>query len=567
MKPNILLIALMLLTAVLSAGQVRQRASGQTQGSYPTVLSGDAKATGGVINSSAKIVIQSGAYLVISGAGNYTSEGTGSVPETGTINLTGNFVNNNSSGAPVAPGSVLHFNGTALQSISGNPVTFGNVSFINPAGVNIGCDTDIAGDLTIDINAGTIGMTDYDFGVSGDVSGVPVIVVTGSGAVGDVGENANVTVDSPQPSGLPGIMNTLEVNPGAAQTYMLPNSTSVANLTFTSGNLAFGSSFLLLRNTDLALSGANTLSALEADMSHMPGTFGANSSINKTWNITGQSYGNVTITLRWQNSENNGNDFSSGFANVFAHNGIAWQIVGRYAISVDSSYNLVSFIRSLGTKDGVDDYTITGDDQTLPVELSSFTAIPTAAMKIILNWTTQSETGMSGYYVYRNINNELDSAQNLNQLISATNSSSEHTYSFTDNEISEEGTYYYWLQSVELNGLVNFYGPVSATLGHQTPDTPIIPTETKLIGIYPNPFNPDTYISFSLKKPETVTASIYNCRGQLIKHYCNKYGSAGDYRINWNGKNSQNQTISSGTYFLIFKAGSYSSSKALVLLK
>ncbi|MEA3444453.1 MAG: hypothetical protein U9R19_06960 [Bacteroidota bacterium] len=50
------------------------------------------RATGGIYNSSAKIVIESGAYVVVSG-GNYQSVGTAGITDAGTLKLTGNLVN------------------------------------------------------------------------------------------------------------------------------------------------------------------------------------------------------------------------------------------------------------------------------------------------------------------------------------------------------------------------------------------------------------------------------------------------------------------------------------------
>jgi hypothetical protein len=559
MKTKIIAIALILFTSILSAGQI--------QPLQVLPVSDDAKATGGVINDSAKLIVENGAFLVVSGAGNYFSAGTGSAPGAGTINLSGNFVNNNTSGQPIASNSTVNFSGTVLQTISGSPITFGNVSFTNPVGIDIACDTQIAGNLNVDADAGTIAMTDFDFGVTGTVTGTPEIVVTGSGAVGNVGANANISIDSPQPTGLPSIMNTLDVNPGAANTYNLPNSTSVANLTFISGGLMMGANTLLLRDTDLALSGAGTLRGMIYSLSNTPGFTGDNGSINKTWSIAGSGVGNINITFRWQDGENNGNIFTSGTAHIFRHNGSSWINVANGSIEVMEGYNTITMSLGLGAKaDG--DYTINGDDQTLPVELSSFTALPSAQMNITLNWTTQSETGMCGYYVYRNTNNSLTDAINLNRFVSAENSSGEHTYTYTDEDILDYGIYYYWLQAMDTDGSFTFHGPVSVILEQDNPDTPPqIPTETRLQRVYPNPFNPTTTFSYSLETAQTVSFTIYNSKGQRVQEITRSHAAGGNYQLIWDGRAENGTALSSGIYQVVFRAGNHKSTCKVSLLK
>ncbi|MBN2829169.1 MAG: hypothetical protein JXR56_02485, partial [Candidatus Cloacimonetes bacterium] len=256
----------------------------------------DTRSTGGIINNSGDLVIQSGAYLIITG-GDYESSGTGFIADNGSLRLTGDFINNNSSGTPVSESSNVDFIGSTQQSISGTAFSFGNVVFDNPSGVSIDCDVLIGGNLTA--TDGLISMTDYDFGVSGTVIGSPEIVVTGTGAVGNVGNNATITVDSPNPTGLPLTMNTLVVNPGAGLTYQLPNSTSVVNLNFTSGSLGFGSHALGLTGRDIDLSGAGTVSSLLLTLRSEVGTYGSSTSINKIWNLTGNTNGSVSFTLHW----------------------------------------------------------------------------------------------------------------------------------------------------------------------------------------------------------------------------------------------------------------------------
>jgi hypothetical protein len=209
-----------------------------------------------------------------------------------------------------------------------------------------------------------------------------------------------------------------------------------------------------------------------------------------------------------------------------------------------------------------------GGDPTLPVELSSFTLTATSENNVMLQWTTQSETGVSGYYIYRNSSDELSSAMRIPAFIQATNSSTETSYSFTDNEV-QPGIWYYWLQNLDLDGQFEFYGPISITLtndGNQiTP--PVIPTVTALKSIFPNPFNPMTFISYNLAKAERVTLEIYNIKGAKVRSLMSESKSAGTWRSAWNGKDDNGQACTSGMYYVKMTAGKYSSTQKVVLMK
>lgn len=85
------------------------------------------------------------------------------------------------------------------------------------------------------------------------------------------------------------------------------------------------------------------------------------------------------------------------------------------------------------------------------------------------------------------------------------------------------------------------------------------------ISNYPNPFNPDTTISFSIPQNEVGSLKIYNLKGQLVREFNNL--TAGDREIVWNGKNNNNQDIPSGIYLTKIVAGSNHLIRKVTLLK
>ncbi|MCK5051448.1 MAG: T9SS type A sorting domain-containing protein [Candidatus Cloacimonetes bacterium] len=95
----------------------------------------------------------------------------------------------------------------------------------------------------------------------------------------------------------------------------------------------------------------------------------------------------------------------------------------------------------------------------------------------------------------------------------------------------------------------------------------IVPS-TDLIGNYPNPFNPTTTISFSVAQTSSfVNLDIYNLKGQKIKTLVNEKIGAGIHQIVWNGDDEEKKPVSSGVYFYKIKAGTYTSTKKMILLK
>jgi len=99
----------------------------------------------------------------------------------------------------------------------------------------------------------------------------------------------------------------------------------------------------------------------------------------------------------------------------------------------------------------------------------------------------------------------------------------------------------------------------------EDPNVPVLATE--LQGNYPNPFNPETTIRYSVKETCPVTIEVYNLKGQLVRTLVNEVKTAGNYSVVWNGRDNHNQPVSSGVYFYKMNAGKYSSTKKMIMMK
>lgn len=84
---------------------------------------------------------------------------------------------------------------------------------------------------------------------------------------------------------------------------------------------------------------------------------------------------------------------------------------------------------------------------------------------------------------------------------------------------------------------------------------------------YPNPFNPETNISFVLNSTSPIQIDIYNTKGQKVKSLLKQTLNSGNHSILWNGKNDKNKSVASGLYFYKIKANHNSYSGKMLLIK
>ena len=95
----------------------------------------------------------------------------------------------------------------------------------------------------------------------------------------------------------------------------------------------------------------------------------------------------------------------------------------------------------------------------------------------------------------------------------------------------------------------------------------VIPSGTVLNANFPNPFNPETSIKFAIASESQVQVEIYNLAGQKVKTLINERMNPGIYCYVWNGKDDSDKSVTSGVYFYKMKAGNYTSTKKMILLK
>ncbi|MGC9361917.1 MAG: chitobiase/beta-hexosaminidase C-terminal domain-containing protein [Candidatus Syntrophosphaera sp.] len=98
-------------------------------------------------------------------------------------------------------------------------------------------------------------------------------------------------------------------------------------------------------------------------------------------------------------------------------------------------------------------------------------------------------------------------------------------------------------------------------------DDTAVPANSRLIGNYPNPFNPQTTIEFFTDKASEVRITIFNQKGQAIRTLNADTQAKGTHSIVWDGTDDKGQSVSSGVYYYHMHSGKYSSTRKMVLMK
>ena len=99
-----------------------------------------------------------------------------------------------------------------------------------------------------------------------------------------------------------------------------------------------------------------------------------------------------------------------------------------------------------------------------------------------------------------------------------------------------------------------------------------VPSKTRLLLNYPNPFNPETWIPYQLSEASEVTVSVYSVNGNLIRTLALGHQAAGIYQSKsraayWDGRNEYGERVASGLYFYTLTAGDFTATRKMLIRK
>ena len=134
-------------------------------------------------------------------------------------------------------------------------------------------------------------------------------------------------------------------------------------------------------------------------------------------------------------------------------------------------------------------------------------------------------------------------------------------YQFQDVSVEAGKTYFYFLEDLDIFGEKERHKIIKVVVPPAKPARPI-----------PNPFNPDTWIPYDLAKDASVAIRIYDVKGQLVRQLDLSNQKAGSYvdrdrAAYWNGRDQLGQSVGSGIYFYMLKAGDFQATRRMLILK
>ena len=102
--------------------------------------------------------------------------------------------------------------------------------------------------------------------------------------------------------------------------------------------------------------------------------------------------------------------------------------------------------------------------------------------------------------------------------------------------------------------------------------TAFMPVRTALLPNYPNPFNPETWIPYQLKKSAQVTLTIYDMNGGRVRTLEVGHRPAGVYRsreraVYWDGRNQQGELVANGVYFYTLTTADFNATRKMLVGK
>lgn len=203
------------------------------------------------------------------------------------------------------------------------------------------------------------------------------------------------------------------------------------------------------------------------------------------------------------------------------------------------------------------------NSDTLTINVNGVAVIPVISSADIVNvnsvhlqWTLPHVDGsIKGIKIYRNA-----------ALIHSMDSLS--VFEWTDTNL-QNGQYVYQISAQYPAFTATLSDPISVTItGVGNNDQLSSSLVFGLLKCYPNPFNQETTIQYSIDKDnQPFELSIYNIKGQKIVSLWTGIQKAGLYSLVWNGRNEQGESVSSGIYYARINNHKSSAIQRLLLLK
>lgn len=209
-------------------------------------------------------------------------------------------------------------------------------------------------------------------------------------------------------------------------------------------------------------------------------------------------------------------------------------------------------------------------DLALPVELAFFQAT-VVEDQVLLEWVTQTEVDNLGFIIQRSQSSEtwteIASFQTDPELLGQGYSTVPTFYQYYDDSVKPDQMYFYRLGDVDASGSIRFHEPIQVTLGAYVHVAEQVPHQVQLFPAYPNPFNPETRLDFTIPQRAFVDIQIFDVRGRRITSLASGVFAAGLHTVSWDGRDETGNFVSSGLYVVHAKIGEFRAVQKLMFIE
>ncbi len=499
------------------------------------------------------VVIDNGDAVVYDGSVSSSDHNSISISGSSSLTFTGATIDLSSGTLSVESGSGVTFGGSTVSGYNqsntdyqtGSTVTYGSGTILGDtydgltvtASLSTNADVTVEGTLTLSTAIITTGANDVIIGTGGSISGA------------DASNYVSGRVQKVWAASTSGGSFSFPVGKGGEYLPLV-----FANLTVN----AVGS---YTKTVELTNSSALTLDS-DVDAGSLSGV-----SLVRYWEVaantgTGSAITTApTVELSWNSNDGVDGDVNAiEVAQLNSGTGIWTSVLGTASGDATSGTATSGGLTTPGTYFCLGDDDENGQENSLPVELSSFEAAPDFD-KVTIKWSTASETENFGFNLYKKSASDEEWEQINSEIIAGQGNKSDETgYEFVDYSVRSGDVYSYQLESVSISGVIN----VEDIIEIEVP----IPTKYVLFNNYPNPFNPATHLKFQLPEQSNVSLVVYDITGKVVKTVINNANyDVGQHVVMWDATNKNGTKVSSGMYVYRFSAGKFSKLGRMILVK
>ena len=198
----------------------------------------------------------------------------------------------------------------------------------------------------------------------------------------------------------------------------------------------------------------------------------------------------------------------------------------------------------------------------------SFAGSVIADDEVLLQWAVASQSNNLGWEVYRSVNEMV--FERVGELVPGDGTSEEFkSYSFVDADLPVADAVFYYLKQLDLDGTTSRSSVIEVLIAPTAIAETVLPNVTALHQNYPNPFDPETTISFDLNENAVVQLTIYDAAtGQVVRNLVKGEAAVADvYQRAWDGLDNAGVKVASGVYIYQLKAGKFTAKKKMMLLQ